>query len=151
MSIRPDLYFSYWIFLWAVVYLILFFNNKHNAFVKNCNPFIIFVIALIENIIVVLFMIYKSFKVMTILLFSLMVLFVKIIPMILLYKAPIKIVPNVISLLLLFLLYNIYLLLIGNNIFNVYINSIDELLKQETPFIYFITHKIFPLFNIKNS
>jgi hypothetical protein len=141
--LRPDFLFSYWIFLWGLIYLTIFAffknTNKYTMFiVKYCNPLIIFIFALFENIYLFIRFIVTGVKTRTIVLFAIMVLFAKIIPISLLLYTKINIMPNLKATAVVFAVYNLYLLLHGTNIYEVYVKTTDIVVKEKTPFIYLV-------------
>ena len=69
--IRPDLIFSYWIFIWWIVYLL-----DGTSF----NPKFIILLGIIETLITSFFMIYLNIHVQNIILFMIMFLLLKALP-----------------------------------------------------------------------
>ena len=70
-----------------------------------------------------------------------MILF-KIIPLYLLSFGKINYIPNLISILMFFIVYNIYLLINRTNIFDIYTKSIKLVMEEKTPFLYFIQRNV---------
>jgi hypothetical protein len=153
---RPDLLFSYWIFTWALIYffILVFFKEGKGGewraftpyFIRNFNPFFVFVFAIFENILMLFFMIYKRVDFTILVLFCTMLFFAKIIPVVLLSFAPINGVSNILSILVVFIVYNLYLLLNGTNVFNVYVESYNAIIEEKTPFIHYMKHNVIPFF-----
>ena len=141
--IGPDLLLSYWIFTWSIIYItVLFFFNYNNKyiyfFINNCNPILLLFFALFENIITFIIMMSYYVRMRILFLFSIMMILFKIIPLYLLSFGKINYIPNIISILLFFIVYNIYLLINGTNIIDIYTKSIKLVMEEKTPFLYFI-------------
>lgn len=150
---RPDLLFSYWIFTWALIYFFIFvFFRKRGEWrllhfiIRNFNPFFVFVFAIFENIAMLFFMIYKRVDFTILVLFCTMMFFTKIIPVVLLSFAPINGLSNILSILVVFIIYNLNLLLNDTNVFNVYIGSYNAIVEEKTPFIHYMKQFVIPFF-----
>jgi hypothetical protein len=78
---RFDLTFSYWILVWFLLYYYKLIN---------INPKWLLVLAGIENFVLLIIMIYRSYSLHDILLFIIINFFIKIIPLILLYNTTIN-------------------------------------------------------------
>lgn len=94
-----DLAFSYWIFVWFLIYYFTPFNSY--------NPKIFIILALIHNIGLCLFFIYYSHSLSLILLFLIIIIVVKIIPLWLLRKTSYK-TTDFIAGSILFIFFNIW-------------------------------------------
>ena len=70
--IRPDFIFSYWIFVWYLLYIF--------GFVKTYSPKFAIIFGIIENVIILFLMFYYKTKIDLVLLFVIMFLLLKIIP-----------------------------------------------------------------------
>lgn len=141
--IGPDLLLSYWIFTWSVIYIVaLFFLNHNNKyvhfFIDNCNPILLIFFALFENIITLIIMMSHCVRVRILILFGMMMILFKMIPLYLLSFGKINHIPNLISILMFFIAYNIYLLMNGTNIFDIYAKSIKLVMEEKTPFLHFV-------------
>jgi len=143
---RWDYYFSYWIFTWALIYLVLFwFYNKHLTntylyfFIRNCNPIILIIIALVENIVGFIVIYIKNVEFIIIILYFIVIFFTKIIPIWLLsYTSFTPSINNIIVILLFIIIYWLYLIYNKINIVDLYYHSIENLIKGNTPFFHFI-------------
>lgn len=145
--IGPDLLLSYWIFTWSIIYIIiLFFFNYNNKyiyfFINNCNPILLLLFALFENIITFIIMMSYYVRIRILILFTIMMILFKIIPLYLLSFGKINYIPNIISILIFFIVYNIYLLINGTNIIDIYTKSIKLVMEEKTPFLYFIQKNV---------
>ena len=126
---RLDYIFSYWIFIWFILY-------KIN--IIKLNPLLALLIALVQNLIVISLMFYYGTKTKLKILFTIGMFILKIIPIYILIKNKTRISTNDIKyFILLFLIYIGYLKL--NNIQIDYLNKIAYDLifnnKLELPFI----------------
>jgi hypothetical protein len=126
--IRIDYVFSYWIFVWFLLYYMK---------ITIYNPFFALLISLIENIVLLILMIYYGVSIKNIISFVLINLFIKILPIIYLIKSKIKL-SDIIATCILFLIYLVWLY-INNSIMiqkEIYDSLINE--KSETPIMYWI-------------
>jgi hypothetical protein len=144
---RWDYYFSYWLFTWALIYLVLFWMyNKHLTinsymyfFIRFCNPIILIIIALVENIIGFIVICVKNVNYIIIILYFIVILFTKILPIWLLsYTSFIPSINNIIVIVLFIIIYWSYLIYNEINIVDLYYYSIENIIKGNTPFIRFI-------------
>lgn len=129
MILHIDLVFSYWIFLWYLLYIL--------GFVKS-NPKFALLLGLIENAIILIFMcFYSSYE--TIFYFVLINSLIKVIPFYTVMNSEIK-NNDMINTLELFVIYLLWLYVNQLTVTEVYKESVYSLLynKASTPFIYFI-------------
>ena len=94
--LRVDFIFSYWIFLWYLLYIF--------GIVKNYNPKFAILCGTMENIIIVLLMFYYKTKTILVLLFLIMFLLLKGIPLCTLWNTKIHF-KDVMATILLFIIY----------------------------------------------
>lgn len=145
---RVDYFFSYWVFAWFLIYYI----GPHNAFIhNNLNPKLAVLISLIENFFMFFFIVLQQ-KWFICLKFLTMILLFKGIPLYLLRNTK-MILPNDIHVFLaLFLIYNMYLLVMQQNIFTIYKQSYENIIsgKNNTPF-FFVLHWLSSHFSSKMS
>jgi len=99
-----DLIFSYWIFVWYLLYEFKIINNS---------PKLALIIGLISNTILLLLMIYYDNNIYNILLFCIVQLFIKIIP---LWRLRNNNIYDYKSLIILFIIYMIWLYINKTNI-----------------------------------
>lgn len=98
--------FSYWIFLW---YLLYFFK------IVNYNPKFAIIIGIIENICILLLMIFYNTKVKLFLLFILMMIILKIIPLYSIWNKKIQ-NRDIIATFILFIIYLFFMILNKKNV-----------------------------------
>jgi hypothetical protein len=147
---RWDFYFSYWIFTWATIYLLLFWMYKTRLsnlyilfFIRYCNPILLIIFALVENIIGLFIIWLKNAKYIIILLYIFVILITKLIPIWLLANTNFK--PNITNIVInlsFFLMYWLYLINNKINIIDLYYYSIDNLIKGKTPFFHYVLSNI---------
>jgi len=115
--LRLDFIFSYWIFLWFILYEV--------KIIKYSPKFVI-ILGLIENFGLFLYFIYKKSSLYNISKFIIINIFIKIIPLYLVYNDKI-ISKDIIASFILFLIYLLWLIV--NNRFNYLFNEYNELIK----------------------
>ena len=71
-KIRPDYIFSYWIFVWYLLYITGLFTH---------NPKLAVIIGLVENLFVLLSMMYYNVNLKNILYFMIVIIVIKVIPL----------------------------------------------------------------------
>jgi hypothetical protein len=128
---RIDLVFSYWIFVWYILYV-----NKLTIY----NPKFVLGLGIIENIIVFISMIYFSSKISTIIWFLFINTFIKFIPFYTLIHEYIKI-QDIIASIALFLVYCVWIYMNGESVIEYQNKIFDSLIhnKNATPFMYLIS------------
>lgn len=138
-NIRFDYLFSDWIFIWFIVYILA--GKTKDSFgakiiYENMNPLIALFIGFFENVLLFILILLYNPNPELIFKFILMMFTAKVIPIIILYNTKIKLVENIMSLLIIFGLYNFYLYLENTNIYTIYkkttINVINN--NNKTPF-----------------
>lgn len=136
--ISPYLLFSYWIFIWYILY-------KFN--IINYNPFIIFVISTI----IIITTTFYSFKLNTdknktknIIIYFIVNIFIKLIPVFDLYNTKIN-NNDILFTVTLFIIYTIYLYIRGYNFINIYnpIKGSYRVINGQTPAVYTINKLFF--------
>ena len=131
--IRIDFIFTYWILLWYFLYIFK---------IVISSPKIAFVLGILHNIILVLFLIYdkicfKLGKYQTIILYVFILFVIKIIPLFTIRKDKIKL-DDFLNLCFLFLLYNLWLFIQNKKMLEIQENIFHAILynTKETPLIY---------------
>ena len=98
--IRPDLIFSYWIYLWYILYIFK---------VLKYNPKLAIIFGMIENLVIFLLMcIYKTKKIL-IVLFIIMFFILKLIPLYTIWNDNIKLNDDIKNTSLLFIIYLVWI------------------------------------------
>jgi len=141
---RFDFYLSYWVFVWSIIYISLKWsvqmriisNSYIDFFIRNCNPLIILIIALVFSIYNLIFLIYKRAKPIIIFLYTLLITVIKVIPIYFLIKSTVHLIPNIVSVAVVTIIYELYLRANGHNIFDFYKNEFANIIKGNTPFIH---------------
>lgn len=127
MPLRIDLVFSYWMFFWYILYSLK---------VTEYSPKFIIGLGIIENLIMLLLMLYYKTKPLTIIYFIIINFFIKIIPFYMMLNERIKI-SDIYATIILFIIYSLWVYLNGETVIE-YHNKIFESLiynKNETPFL----------------
>ena len=123
MNIRPDFIFSYWIFIWYILYILHFVQY---------NPKFALLFALIFNIIQIFVMIYYKNSWILIFLFSFVVFLIKGIPLWTLRSYPYEI-KQIIYLIVLYTIYSLWLFINNTNPY-IYIKNTYNRIKHNKPF-----------------
>ena len=144
--IRPDFIFSYWIFAWFIVYYIIQKTSNPSSFsfiTQNLNPKLALIIALIENIGLLGFLLTQKTQLYVLFTFIITTTIFKIIPIYLVYDHTILFPNDIIPVVFLFIVYNIYLFIWRTNVIEVTQKTTDSLTKGKTntPFFYLL-HKL---------
>ena len=142
---RPDLLFSYWIFLWFLFY---YFINKSSSLSskwvsEHMNPIYLLYIALLENMVTFLFILLVNPNYLIIIQYLLMIFLVKVLPIYLLWNIPIKHkMENIGICAISFIIYLFYLFLNNTDIINVYKRTFTSIInnQSDTPLFYLIHH-----------
>ena len=143
--ITPDKIISYWIFVWYLIYIVLYINNPKSYFVKYCNPYLAFILAILFNIIQLLYMFLKKTNSKTIVFFVIVLFFIKIIPLYTLQETHIHIKQDLFNIFIVLFVYIIYIYVVyKENIITIYKNILDSIINnnQNTPIMY-ILNKMF--------
>ena len=125
-QIRLDFIFSYWIFIWYILYIL--------KIVKYSPKFALYV-AMIDNIILLSILIYKKSSIYDITKFLAINTFIKYLPIYTLLDEKIK-TKDIIATIILFLIYIIYVYVNKNDIYNIYnklIKGYSNLEEYKTP------------------
>ena len=133
MEFRFDLIFSYWIFIWYLLYVIKFIKY---------NPKFIIGFGIIENIFILLMMFYFGSTIKTIQHFIIINIFIKIIPFYTL-KDTIIYKKDIFASIILFLIYCIWIYINNKSIMEYQNKIVDSLInnKNNTPLM-FILNKL---------
>jgi hypothetical protein len=150
--ITPDLIFSYWIFIWAVIYYIitiypsLRFGLSQYIY-QSINPIIPLYIILIYSLIEVTVLWYKGVSTVRILEVIAIMFIVKIVWIYLLRNTKILPWENMGVMAILFVIYNLYLYLNNTDIISLYKDVNKSLLDGDnrTPFMYLINKLLVPI------
>jgi len=151
ISIAPSTLFSYWVFAWALFYLVVHGMVSHfpkwkssfsQWFLRMGNPWYALWIALIQNILFLIWWVYqRRLDVLIFSLFIIIIFIIKVIPLFYLRNVPRHPIPNVIFALVLFAIYNLYLFAKGTNVWEIYENAVAVIQQGKSPFIAYVkTH-----------
>ena len=132
-SIHWSYLFSYWIFIWFVIYYSSFyFNSSIAKWIQNhCNPLIALWIGLIENIFSFFILYYYNTESFVLFKYIFMKFVLKVIPIYLLQNTKINIFSNSITIGILFLLYNVYLKIYGTNVIEIYQDTYQHIINND--------------------
>ena len=138
MLYRIDLVFSYWIFVWYLLYVL---------HIVKYNPKFAIIIGIIENIVMFLTMIYFGSSYETLFNFIIINIFIKLIPYYTLIQTSIS-YNDIKVTILLFLIYSIWVYINGKSIIEYQNKIFDSLIhnKNQTPLM-FVIQKIKTDFN----
>ena len=134
-NLRPDLFFSYWIYAWFLIYYIVITTDIFRLkgfFIKYMNPLLPMIIALIENLITFVYLWSIDVNTITLCKYLVIIILIKIIPICLLLNKPFYLNNSILSSVSLFILYLLYIqLLLGKNVISIYKESNRYLQKGE--------------------
>jgi hypothetical protein len=122
---RPDFFFSYWIFAWYLLYI--------SKIVKGYNPKFAIIIGILENIWIILLMIYYKTKTPFLVLFVVMFVLLKVLPLYTLWNNPIHF-KDVVATISLFLIYVIWIYLNGRSLGELMNQTMDLVVRNKNTF-----------------
>lgn len=139
-----DKIFSYWIFIWVFIYIVAgqYQNNSIGNFIyDNTNPTYMLYLAFLDNVIVILTLLYYNPKLKIIIKYLFLIVLIKMIPLELLKNTKINTKNNILFSLVFFLIFNFYLLFYGTNFLDINQRIIQSLIRDDknTPFNYFLS------------
>ena len=142
--IRPDFLFSYWIFVWFLIYFSI--DAVHGTipkFVKTyASPLFALVIALLFNIYELAYIMYVRPEIYTFIVYCVMMFSIKIFPIYLIISRArkINIVYDILAFVVIIAAYILYIYANGENVINIYNETEKSLVKGEkrTPLFVFI-------------
>ena len=122
MNIRSDYIFSYWIFLWFILYLLK---------LVPYNPKIIIILGIIEILFTLIYLIVKNASIRKITKFLIINIIIKFIPLLLIYKDPLR-KKDIYATVILVLIYLIWMYINDVNIIKVYQKLINSYLENNS-------------------
>jgi hypothetical protein len=122
MNIRSDYIFSYWIFLWFILYLLK---------LVPYNPKIIIILGIIEILFTLIYLIVKNASIKEITKFLIINIIIKFIPLLLIYKDPIE-RKDIYATVILVLIYLIWMYINDVNVIKVYEKLINSYLENNS-------------------
>jgi hypothetical protein len=122
MNIRSDYIFSYWIFLWFILYLLK---------LVPYNPKIIIILGIIEILFTLIYLIVKNASIKEITKFFIINIIIKFIPLLLIYKDPIE-RKDIYATVILVLIYLIWMYINDVNVIKVYEKLINSYLENNS-------------------
>jgi hypothetical protein len=122
MYIRSDYIFSYWIFLWFILYLLK---------LVPYNPKIIIILGIIEILFTLIYLIVKNASIRQITKFLIINIIIKFIPLLLIYKDPIE-RKDIYATVILVLIYLIWMYINDVNVIKVYQKLINSYLEKKS-------------------
>jgi len=121
--LRPDFLFSYWVLVWFLIFYFIPDNTKDSisAFIKRrMNPVIAFYIAFVENALTLLAMLIYNPIPSMLAKYTTMMVCIKLLPLYLLRKYPVRWYHDTLVFLSLFAIYNVYLYWNDMNVIDIY-------------------------------
>lgn len=149
--IRFDYLFSYWMFVWFVLYYFLPTYTQNtpitNIFKQYGNPLYVFYLGILENLVTLAFMLWLNPDIQLVLKFVVMMCIMKIYPAYLLYYLPTNWKINIGLFFIVFTIYNVYLFVNDTNIYEIYENTLTSIIydRDLTP-LYAYTKYIWNMF-----
>lgn len=142
---RPDLLFSYWIYLWFLIY---YFTDKTNPgflskwIYENMNPIYVLYLGFLVNAFIFLFILFVKPNIGILVTYLFMMLVMKILPIYLLWGIPIKNKIRTVGIgIISILIYLFYLYLNDTDIIGVYKRNLTSIINNQnnTPMFYIIS------------
>ena len=146
--IRPDFLFSYWVFLWFVIYYFFPTGIGFEGFqYRIASPKLAIIFALVENLFEFVSVILFNRPFWDILKYVAMVVIVKVIPIYLLRNTAIRLQQEILAVIVVFLAYLLYLAAWGTNVVEIYRKTEEDLKmgRNNTPLFAFF-HWIIRMF-----
>lgn len=146
--IKFDQIFSIWIFIWVFIYLLASKNTNTkigNFLYNNTNPIYLLYIAIIDNLYILLFLIFHKSTLWIIIKYIFIIMILKLIPMYLIKNTKMNTKNILIFSFFFFIIYSLYLFFMYNtHFFEVHHKLSESILKDDdnSPFNYFITHQL---------
>ena len=103
--------FSYWIFLWFIVY--------YSGYFKEYNPKLALMVAMAFEIYLIVMMFFNAISINYILIFFLIQFLTKVIPLYFIRNTPINLIPDLMSTIIVFLIYSAWLYWNGINVIDI--------------------------------
>ena len=122
MYIRSDYIFSYWIFLWFILYLLK---------LVPYNPKIIIILGIIEILFTLIYLIVKNASLRKITKFFIINIIIKFIPLLLIYKDPIE-KKDIYATIIFILIYLLWMYINDVNVIKVYKKLINSYLEKNS-------------------
>ena len=122
MYIRSDYIFSYWIFLWFILYLLK---------LVPYNPKLIIILGIIEILFTLIYLIVKNASLRKITKFIIINIIIKFIPLLLIYKDPLR-KKDIYATVILVLIYLIWMYINDVNVIKVYQKLINSYLEKKS-------------------
>lgn len=145
LNLRFDFFFSYWIFIWAILYYFItrtqFVNSKTKEYIQiNVNPKFALYIALFENICTLIYLLFHTLTTTLIIKYLFMIFALKIIPLYLLQEEKIHLPKDLLSVSSLFVVYNVYLTFFQTSLYAIYNSSLQSFImgNNQTPFFHLL-------------
>ena len=134
-NLRPDFLFSYWCLAWFIIYYFIDHSTKSpiGQFIKTyLNPKLALIIAFIENLTTFFYMIYLNTDITNLLRYLVMMFVIKIYPIYLVWTVPIQWSRDILVLIIIFTIYNIWLHFNNTNLWKVYKKTFTSIHEGKT-------------------
>ena len=137
-----SLIFSDWILFQVFLYFVSIYTRKYNTIsnwiYQNSNPYIALIFGFLFNLCLFSYVLYNNYSSRLFLLLALLLLVEKIIPSYWTSFYPIYFYKNMLSFIILFLIYIFYLYTQNTNVYKVYIEIANSIIenKNKTPFFH---------------
>jgi len=132
--LRFDYLFSYWIYAWFLIYYFIDTSSgsKISTFIKRrLNPKFALYVALTENLVTLPIMIYFGVGISILLKYIAMIFIVKVLPILLIWKNPVKWPQDIYTFFIIFGIYNIYLQCNDESLVEIYKRTIMAFVKND--------------------
>lgn len=130
--IRFDFLFSYWMFIWFVLYYFLPTHTQNTpittVFKQYGNPLYVFYLGILENLATLTLIFLYNPNIKLVLKYIAMMCVTKVYPAYLLYYLPTNWKMNLVAFVFVFIIYNVYLLFNDTNIYEIYENTVTSII-----------------------
>jgi len=146
--LRFDFLFSYWVFIWAIAFYFIPSNSDAGQLTKlirhYLSPIVALYIALLENVIKLILMLYTDPQILIIGKFIAMITVIKLFPLYLLRNHKTHLVRDIFAFISVFAVYNVYLAGNDTNIFEIYERTYSSIIsgQNNTP-LFALIERIF--------
>jgi hypothetical protein len=130
--IRFDFLFSYWVFIWFIIYYFTYKNSwLGQRFTQWGNPKLALILALIENLATLGWIAVANGGLLTLLKYTCMILAMKVLPLYLVWGRPIRVPQDIYVFTGVFVLYNLYLWWNRETLTTIYMRTFRSIVQHD--------------------
>ena len=130
--IRFDFLFSYWVFLWFIIYYFTYTKSwLGQRFTQWGNPKLVLILALLENLATLGWIAVMNGDFLTLVKYTYMILVVKVLPLYLVWGRPIRVPQDIYVFMGVFVIYNVHLWLNDESLITIYRRTITSIVQHD--------------------